>query len=195
MSYYQAPKGLTTKHIKIGTLRFRLFIPAASIQDRIKELAKRIKSDYRGKNPIIICILKGGVIFASDLIRASEVNGEMDFVRLSSYDGTASTENVKELMSVSSEVKGRHVLIVEDIVDTGRTLDFYMDLLKKQEPLSIELASLLLKPDALKYPIDIKYLGFKIPDLFVVGYGLDYNESGRSLRDIYQLDLPDVGMF
>jgi len=194
MNNFQSPKGLPTKHIKMGDLRFRLFIPENIIQDRIKELARSIKSDYRGKNPIIICILKGAVIFASDLMKASEIEGEMDFVRLSSYDGTSSTENVEELMSIASKISGRHVLIVEDIVDTGRTLDYYIKKLKHEEPLSIELAALLLKPEALKFPIEVKYLGFKIPDLFVVGYGLDYNESGRGLRDIYQLDLPDVGM-
>jgi len=194
MNNFQTPKGLPTKHIKMGDLRFRLFIPESIIQDRIKELARKIKSDYRDKNPLIICILKGAIMFATDLIKASEIEGQMDFVRLSSYDGTASTKNVKELMSIVAEVEGRHVLIVEDIVDTGRTLDYYLKKIKSQNPLSIELASLLLKPEALKFPIEVKYLGFKIPDLFVVGYGLDYNESGRGLRDIYQLDLPNVGM-
>ena len=127
-------------------------------------------------------------------MKASEIEGEMDFVRLSSYDGTTSTEEVKEVMSIASKVTGRHVLIVEDIVDTGRTLDFYINKLKSENPLSIELIALLLKPEALKFPLNVKYLGFNIPDLFVVGYGLDYNESGRGLRDIYQLDLPNIGL-
>ncbi len=195
MSNFQSPRGLPIKHIKIGDLRFRLFIPESIIEERIQELAKSIKSDYRGKNPIIICVLKGAILFTSDLVKAGEIDGQIDFVRLSSYDGTTSTEKVKELMSIASDIKGRHVLVIEDIVDTGRTLDYYLKHLKKQEPLSVELAALLLKPDALKFPVDIKYLGFKIPDLFVVGYGLDYNESGRGLRDIYQLDLPDVGLY
>jgi len=195
MQTFHPPIGLPSKFIRMGDLRFRLFIPEVTIQARIKELAKNIQQDYAGKNPIIICVLKGAILFLSDLMQAAEIDGEIDFVRLSSYDGTESTGKIKELMASAVSVKDRHVLVVEDIVDTGATLDYYLKKLQDQGPKSVELAALLLKPDALKHDIKVKYLGFKIPNHFVVGYGLDYNEAGRGFRDIYQLDLPDAGRF
>ena len=194
MENYYPPVNLPGTFIRLGDLRFRLFIPQATIQERVTQLAQQIKREYAGKDLVMICVLKGAALFAADLMQAAEIPGELDFVRLSSYDGTTSTEHVEELMSSTSRISGRHVLIVEDIVDTGGTLDYYIKKLKQQDPASIELAALLLKPEALKFPIDVKYLGFKIPNLFVVGYGLDYNEAGREFRDIYQLDLPNLGL-
>ncbi len=194
MQTFHPPANLPTQYVKMGELRFRLFIPDQTIQDRIKVLSDQIKKDYAGKNPLIICVLKGAILFLSDLMKASEIEGQIDFVRLTSYEGTVSTGNVTEGMSAASNVKDRDVLIVEDIVDTGNTLNYYIKKLKEQEPKSIKLAALLLKPEALKFPIEVDYLGFKIPNFFVVGYGLDYNEEGRGFRDIYQLDLPDVGL-
>lgn len=180
-------------YVEIEDLRFRKFIPRAILQDRISYLGRQIATDYRDKNPVVIGVLKGAVFFLMDLLQATELRCQLEFTQLSSYHGTESSGKIIEHLPITADLKGRHVIVVEDIVDTGGTLHYFLELLKEKEPASIELAALLLKPEALKHKIDVKYLGFNIADQFVVGYGMDYNEAGRNLKDIYQLDLPNVG--
>ncbi len=175
------------KLIKANDLIFETFIGSQQIAERINLLGKQIEAKYRGKKPLFIGVLNGAFIFTADLVRACEIECEIAFVRLSSYQGTQSAGKIKTIYGLEMSIEGRHIIVVEDIVDSGRTLNYFLDFLKKQKPLSVELASLLLKPDALKFPVDIDYLGFEIPDKFVIGYGLDYDGLGRNLEDIYQL--------
>lgn len=168
----------------------KLFVPYISrdaIQARIKELAAEIDEAYAGLNPLFICILNGTFIFASDIFRAVTVQAEISFVRLSSYDGMSSTGNVANVMGLKENPEGRHVIVLEDIIDTGKTLYSFMPQLMQLRPASLKLACLLSKPDALQFDVKADYTGFVIPDNFVVGYGLDYNGLGRNLPDIYTL--------
>lgn len=179
--------------VEFGELRFRKFIPRSIIKDRIDYVGKQIAEDYKDKNPVVIGVLKGAVYFLMDLLNAASIECQLDFTQLSSYKGTESTGKISEHLSIATDLKDRHVIVVEDIVDTGGTLHYFLNLIQQKEPASLELAALLLKPNALKHDIDIKYLGFNIADQFVIGYGMDYNESGRNLPDIYQLDMPSIG--
>ncbi|MBI5916738.1 MAG: hypoxanthine phosphoribosyltransferase [Bacteroidetes bacterium] len=175
------------KHITAHGLRFEQFIRKKEIAGRVEALASQILEVYEGKRPLFLCVLNGAFVFAADLVRACGVECEVAFVRLASYEGTQTTGQVSTVMGLDFEVKNRHVIIVEDIVDSGRTLHFFISELGGLEPASVSLAVLLLKPEALQFPIKINFLGFEIPDKFVVGYGLDYNGLCRNLEDIYQL--------
>ncbi len=178
------------KIVKAHDLYFTPFITKEKIQDRVKQLGLTLSEDYKDKTPIFISVLNGAYIFAADVTRAFEGDCEICFVKLSSYSGLNSTGKVQELIGLDVDVKGRHLIIIEDIIDTGNTLSQFLGTLEKLGPASVELTSLLLKPDALQFPLDIKYLGFEIENKFVIGYGLDYNELGRNLADIYQLTDP-----
>jgi len=178
------------KIVKAHDLYFSPFISKEQIAERVVQIGKTLSQDYQGKTPIFISILNGAYIFAADITRAFEGDCETCFVKLSSYSGLNSTGQVQELIGLDVDVKGRHLIIIEDIIDTGNTLSKFLATLDKLGPASVELTSLLLKPDALQYPLDIKYLGFEIENKFVIGYGLDYNELGRNLADIYQLTDP-----
>ena len=152
------------------------------IEAVVKELGKKITEDYKGKNLFLITVLKGAVVFLGDLMRAIEMPSEIEFMVLSSYgSGTTSTGSVKIVKDIDLPLEGKDVLIVEDILDTGFTLSFLVDLLKSRNPKSIEICTLLDKPDRRKVEISAKYTGRKIPDEFVVGYGLDYDEKYRNL--------------
>ena len=152
------------------------------IEEVVKELGKKITEDYKGKNLFLITVLKGAVVFLGDLMRAIEIPCEIEFMVLSSYgSGTTSTGSVKIVKDIDLPLEGKDVLIVEDILDTGFTLSFLVDLLKSRNPKSIEICTLLDKPDRRKVEISAKYTGRKIPDEFVVGYGLDYDEKYRNL--------------
>ncbi|MBR5873415.1 MAG: hypoxanthine phosphoribosyltransferase [Oscillospiraceae bacterium] len=152
------------------------------IEAVVKELGKKITEDYKGKNLFLITVLKGAVVFLGDLMRAIEIPCEIEFMVLSSYgSGTTSTGSVKIVKDIDLPLEGKDVLIVEDILDTGFTLSFLVDLLKSRNPKSIEICTLLDKPDRRKVEISAKYTGRKIPDEFVVGYGLDYDEKYRNL--------------
>ena len=175
------------RFVQVHDLSFRLLLSPEQIQTKVNELGKALTADFKGKNPLLIGILNGAFIFAADLMRACAMDCEISFVRLSSYKGTASTGEIATLIGLKRAIQGRHVIIVEDIVDTGTTLHHFLPDLKELQPASLSLLTLLLKPDALKYPIPIDYVGFEIPKLFVVGYGLDYEELGRNLKGIYQL--------
>jgi hypoxanthine phosphoribosyltransferase len=176
-------KKLVTAH----GLSFEPLIGSQEIAARVEALGQEIREVYENKYPLFLCVLNGAFVFAADLLRACEIACEVSFVRLASYDGMASSGHVKTLLGVDADLKNRHIIIVEDIVDSGRTLYHFMDDLKKLEPASVALAVLLVKPDAVEFPIQIDYRGFEIANKFVVGYGLDYDGQCRNLKEIYQL--------
>ncbi len=166
---------------------FSVSIPSEEIQKRIGELGAQITSDLKEKNPIFIVVLKGAFLFAADLLKKVNLDCEITFMRVASYAGTQSTGHVKNLIGLSEDIKGRSVVIIEDIVDTGDTVVYLLDELKKHNPSEIRVASLLLKPKALKHNLEIDYVGFEVPNDFLVGYGLDYDGVGRNLNDVYKI--------
>jgi len=173
--------------IKVKDKDFEISIDANTIDAAVQKMAVDINRDYEGKHPLFLAILNGSFVFAADLIRKITIPCEITFVKLSSYSGTASTESVKELIGLNEDIKGRHLIIVEDIVDTGITLDKFLQDLEKYEPASIKLACFTFKKEAFKKSFRIDYLGITIPNEFVVGYGLDYDGYGRNLPDIYKI--------
>ena len=169
--------------------RFRLYIDRETIQQRIAELGAEITADYAGKKPIFIGVLNGAYMFMADLMREVHLDCEMDFMKLSSYgDAKVSSGNVDELKRVDANLSGRHVIVVEDIVDTGLSMKFIMEKIMQLEPASLRVAVLLHKYEATKVDLDLDYVAFHIPNLFVIGYGLDYGQLGRNLPEIFILD-------
>lgn len=164
------------------------YLDQQSIENTVKRIAKEISDDYRDKKPLFIAILNGAFMFASDLFKEISIPAEISFIKLASYKGTKSTGNVITAIGLETDVFGRDVIIVEDIVDTGKTLSSYLPQLLHQQPASLKICSLLHKKDATTHPLKIDYLGFEIPNLFVVGYGLDYNGFGRNLNQIMQIE-------
>ncbi len=173
--------------ITVNNLQFKPFIAAETIQQRIEELGMALRERYAGQRPLFIGILNGAFIFTADLVRAAELECEVTFMRLSSYAGLQSTGQVTTNMGLDIEIKDRHVILVEDIIDSGRTLYELTKNMREQGPASVAIATLLLKPDALQFPLEADFVGFSIPSKFVIGYGLDYNQAGRELKEIYQL--------
>lgn len=173
--------------ICIGTRVFKKYISRDVIKGRILELGKELAVEYQGKDPIFIVVLNGAFMFAADLVRATTLECELQFVKLSSYEGTESTGKVKEIIGLPNDLKGRHIIIVEDIIDSGRTMHHMIEDLRRHNPASIHVATLLLKPESLQYQFESTYVGFEIPDAFVIGYGLDLDGKARNLCDIYQL--------
>lgn len=173
--------------VQVRELVFEKFITKTEIDAAVQKIANQINSDLEGKNPLMLVILNGAFIFASDLMRKITIPCEITFAKYSSYAGTASTEEVKQLIGVDKEISGRHIVIVEDIIDTGITLEKIMAEVRGLNPASLKIASFCFKPEAFRkaYPID--YIGMEIPNNFIVGYGLDYNGAGRNLPDIYTL--------
>jgi len=167
--------------------KFKPYLDADAINERIKILAKEISADYNGKQPLFIAILNGSFMFASDLFKYISIDAEISFIKLASYKGTKSTGNVITSIGLDEPLKGRHVIIVEDIVDTGKTLSQFLPQLFDQQPASLKIASLLHKPAALVHPINIDYLGFSVPNKFLLGFGLDYDGLGRNSAGIYEL--------
>lgn len=169
----------------------KTFVPYLSktqIENAVTRLATHINTDYAGKNPLMIAILNGSFMFASDLFKKISIPAEISFIKLASYKGTKSTGSVITAIGLESDVFERDLLIIEDIVDTGKTLSEFLPQLKHQQPRSLKICSLLHKKQATQYPIEIDYLGFEIPNLFVVGYGLDYNGQGRNIDEIMQIE-------
>jgi hypoxanthine phosphoribosyltransferase len=167
---------------------FKPYLTNVEIDKAIEKIADQINHDYAGKNPLFIAILNGSFIFASDLFKKINIPAEISFIKLASYQGTKSTGTVITSIGLETDLFERHVIVLEDIIDTGKTLSAFLPQLKHQQPSSLKVCALLHKKEATKYPIDIDYLGFEIPDLFVVGYGLDYNGYGRNLDQIMQID-------
>lgn len=179
--------------IQIVDKTFETFLSAEKIQDEIQSVANRINSDYAGKEVVFIAVLNGSFMFASDLFKRITLDCEISFVKVSSYKGTiASSGRVDELIGLNTNIEGKNVIILEDIVDTGITIDKIFTLLRAHQPTSVKIATLLYKPDAFKGKNAPHYVGFLIPNFFVVGFGLDYNEKGRNLDAIYKLkgDVP-----
>jgi len=175
--------------LTIGNDEFVPLLTEDQIQKRIKELAEQISSDYKSSLPVFIGVLNGSFLFLSDLIRYLDINCEIDFFKLSSYgDAKISTGNVTLLKELNCEVNDRDIIIVEDIVDTGLSLKYIEELFVEKSPNSMKIVSLLVKPGSLKYDVKIDYIGFRIPDKFVIGYGLDFAQKYRNLRGIYVLN-------
>ncbi|MGL6268669.1 MAG: hypoxanthine phosphoribosyltransferase [Chitinophagaceae bacterium] len=173
--------------IKVHDKIFTPYITAAEIDIAIKKLAKELERDYATSKPLFIAILNGSFIFASDLFKSLNIPAEICFIKLASYKGTKSTGQVVTSIGLDSDVFERDVIILEDIIDTGKTLSQFLPQLEHQQPKSLRICALLHKKETTVYPIDIAYLGFTIPDKFVVGYGLDYDGFGRNYGEIYQL--------
>jgi hypoxanthine phosphoribosyltransferase len=173
--------------IQVLDKKFQPYIKAEEIQEQINKLAAEINAGYADKKPLFIAILNGSFMFASDLFKELTIDAEICFIKLASYKGTKSTGNVITSIGLDENLKGRHVIIVEDIVDTGKTLFEFLPQLVNQQPASLKIAALLHKPEALVHPLTIDYLGFKVPNKFLLGYGLDYDGLGRNLKEIYQL--------
>lgn len=173
--------------INILDKTFVPFISQEKIENRIAELASNITNDYEGCCPVFIVVLNGSFLFASELVKKIPLSCEINFIRLSSYSQTTSTGAVREIIGMDENIQGRDVIIIEDIVDTGLTMSQLLNKIKGLEPKSVEVATLLHKPEALKTPVDMRYVGFEIANRFVVGYGLDYDGIGRNLGAIYVL--------
>jgi hypoxanthine phosphoribosyltransferase len=176
--------------IKVHDKSFEIYLPEAKIQEHVKALAQQINADYAGKKPLFIAILNGSFMFASDLFKYLTIDAEICFIKLASYKGMKSSGNVVTAIGLDQDLIGRDVVIVEDIVDTGKTLHEFLPKLQHQQPASLKIVTLLHKPEALKHSLTIDYIGFSIPNKFVVGYGLDYDGLGRNLKEIYQVITP-----
>ena len=173
--------------IQVLDKKFQPYIKAEQIQEQIATLSQQINRDYAGKKPLFIAILNGSFMFAADLFKELTIDAEICFIKLASYKGTKSTGNVITSIGLDLPLQDRHVVIIEDIVDTGKTLHEFLPQLMNQQPASLKIAALLHKPEALIYPLKIDYLGFNVPNKFLLGYGLDYDGLGRNLKEIYQL--------
>ena len=169
--------------------QLKILISHDEIAKAVDKLAREIKRDYKDKQPLLIGALKGSFVFMADLIRQLDLPLELDFIRLSSYGAAKeSSGTVRVLQGIKTPIKGRDVLVVEDIVDTGITVSFLLDYLRKKQPTSLKLCALTDKPSRRRVPVSIDYLGFTVPDKFIVGYGLDFNQRFRNLPDIYVLE-------
>jgi hypoxanthine phosphoribosyltransferase len=175
------------EHITLEDKTFRLYITETEIMTAVSNIAETINADYIGKRPIIIPILNGSFMFASDLAKRLTIDCEFSFIKASSYKGSESTGILTSLIGVNEEIEGRDIILVEDIIDTGHTLAKIMPSILSLFPASVKIATLLFKPNALKTELKIDYIGMQIPNEFIVGYGLDYNGLGRNLREIYQV--------
>ena len=185
----ETPAPPTESVVTVQGERFRRYLSADRIQERVAEMGRTIARDYADTTPILVSVLNGAFMFTADLMRALDIDCEIDFIKLSSYgDAKVSSGEVHELKSVDADLEGRDVLIVEDIVDTGLSMEFMKDRLREYNPASLRAATLLHKPRATEPELRLDYVGFRIPNLFVIGYGLDYGQLARNLSDIYILD-------
>ena len=176
------------KKVTIIDRDFELFIPYEKIRSVVEEMAEKMNTDFNGKNPLFICILNGSFMFATELFkRISLLDAEISFIKLASYSGMNTTGNVKELIGLNEDLTGRVIVVLEDIVDSGITIAKTIEQIQAKNPAEIKIATLLLKPEALKTKVQLDYVGIEIPNDFIVGYGLDYNGRGRNLIDIYKV--------
>ena len=173
--------------IQVHDKKFKTYLSSSQIAEQVKRVAEEINRDYQGKTPLFIGILNGCFMFASDLFKELTIEAEVCFVKLASYQGIKSTGKVVTSIGMDVSIKGRDVNIIEDIVDTGKTLHEFLPQLVDQNPASLKIATLLYKPEALVHPIDLHYVGFEVPNKFLLGYGLDYDGIARNLNEIYQL--------
>lgn len=173
--------------ITVHDKTFVPYLPETLILEKVKELAATLDKDYAGKKPLFIAILNGSFMFTSDLFKYLSIEAEICFIKLASYKGTKSTGQVVTAIGLDTDINDRHVVILEDIIDTGKTMNEFLPQLRNQQPASLKVAVLLHKPDATVFPVTIDYCCFSIPNKFVLGYGLDYDGLGRNIRELYQL--------
>ena len=173
--------------IKVHDKTFVPYLPETLILEKVKELAAELNKDYAGKKPLFIAILNGSFMFTADLFKELSIEAEICFIKLASYKGTKSTGQVLTAIGLDTDITNRHIVILEDIIDTGKTMNEFLPQLHNQQPASLKIAVLLHKPDATVFPINIDYCCFTIPNKFVLGYGLDYDGLGRNIRELYQL--------
>ena len=174
--------------IKIIDKEFELFIPYEKIRSVVEKIADEMNENLAGKNPLFLCILNGSFMFAAEIFkRITLLDAEISFVKLASYQGTSTTGTVKELIGLNESLEGRTVVVLEDIVDTGITIEMVIAQIKAKNPVDVQVATLLLKPDALQKDVKLDYVGLEIPNEFIVGYGLDYDGRGRNLIDIFKV--------
>jgi hypoxanthine phosphoribosyltransferase len=173
--------------ISVHNKQFVTYLTEGAIIEKVKDLAEKINHDYQGKRPLFISILNGSFMFSADLFRYLTVEAEICFIKLASYKGTRSSGQVITAIGLDTDITGRDIIILEDIIDTGKTLNQFLPQVFNQQPLSLKIAVLLYKPEATVFPVAIDYICFTIPNKFVVGYGLDYNGLGRNLSQLYQL--------
>lgn len=175
------------KTVKIRDKEFELFLSQEVIEKAIDEVAAKLNNDLAGREPLFVCVLNGSFMFAAELMKRVTIPCEVSFVKVSSYRGITSTGQLKEIYGLEEDIKDRTVVIVEDIVDTGHTMSLILEQLECDEPKEVRVATLLLKPDALKVKVRTDYVALEIPNDFIVGYGLDYDGYGRNLSDIYKI--------
>jgi len=173
--------------IKVHDKHFKPYISADKINEEVKRVASEINKDYKGKKPLFIAILNGSFMFAADLFKVINIEAEICFIKLASYKGIKSSGQVITAIGLDVDLVGREIIVVEDIVDTGNTLSKFLPQIYHHHPASLKIAALLHKPDAMIHPIKIDYLGFSVPNKFLLGYGLDYDGLGRNIKEIYQL--------
>ena len=173
--------------VKIKDKSFRVSIPETEIKERVKALAEQMSKDLEGKDPLFLGVLNGSFIFAADLMREMTIPCEISFVKLASYQGTTSTGKVREVLGINEDLSGRTVVIVEDIVESGRTMRQMIESLGTRNPESVRICTLFFKPEKLKEDLNLDYVAFSIPDDFILGYGLDYDGLGRELKDVYSI--------
>jgi hypoxanthine phosphoribosyltransferase len=173
--------------IRVHDKIFQPYLSAATIDEKVSAIANQLNHDYAGKHPLFIAILNGSFIFAADLFKKISIEAEICFIKLASYKGTKSSGQVITAIGLDTDLFNRNAVIIEDIVDTGKTLHEFLPQLHHQQPASLKIVALLYKPDATVHHITVDYLGFSIPNKFVLGYGLDYNGLGRNIAEIYEL--------
>lgn len=175
------------KTVQVKDKKFSLYIPESRIKEQVSKIANLINNDLAGKHPLFLVVLNGSFVFAADMLRGVTIPCEISFIRVASYEGTTSTGKVKQLIGLNEDIEGRTIVIVEDIIDSGVTMKELLRMLSEKKPKEIRIASLFVKPDNLKVDLDIHYRCFDIDNDFIVGYGLDYDQEGRNLPDIYKV--------
>ena len=173
--------------VKLHDLEFELFITEAEVNAAVERVARELKLKYDGKRPLFIGVLNGAFFFAAELVKRLDIECEITFVKVASYHGTSSSGTVTDLIGFNERIEGRHVVVVEDIVDTGNTIVHILELLRDRHPASVRVATLLFKPDAYKHQVPIDHVALSIPNVFVVGMGLDHDGLGRNLRGIHRI--------
>jgi len=177
-----------SEKIKLQDKVFRVMIPAEEIDRAVYRVAEQLNERYAGRTPVFLGVLSGSFLFLSDLVRKTTFNSQLAFVKISSYEGTESTGQVKQQFGVDFDIEGRDIIIVEDIVETGHSMNYLLDHLRRKNPASISICTLFFKPDKFLYEYKVDYVALSIGNEFIVGYGLDYNQLGRNLKDIYVVD-------
>lgn len=176
------------KKIKLQDKVFKVMIPAEEIDKAVERVAEKLNERYEGRTPVFLGVLSGSFLFLSDLVRKTTFDSQLAFVKISSYEGTESTGNVKQQFGVDFDIEGRDIIIVEDIIETGHSMNYLLDHLRRKNPASISICTLFFKPEKFLYEYPIDYTALSIGNEFIVGYGLDYNQLGRNLKDIYVID-------